>query len=181
MQILLLRRAQLAQALIDIDQLGAELAEAAEGGHFTLGLVDPGRIGERLLDGVASALEGQPHLGAVAGNVDPVALRSTRPSIAGRMDLDRARMGYAEFRAAGLRGGSGIRGSACTSILAVHHRVSAIHWTVHLASAARPRAAGCHGLMTCMELSVACGTARSGTCWSSVTNCMPWWTDSASK
>lgn len=67
LQILRLRRAQLANALVDRDELGAELLEAAESGHLALGLVDLGRIGERLLDGLALALEGEADLGAVAG------------------------------------------------------------------------------------------------------------------
>ncbi len=63
------RRAQLADALIDRDQFGAELLEAAEGGHLALGLADLGGVGERLLDGLAVALEGEADLGTVAGMV----------------------------------------------------------------------------------------------------------------
>lgn len=69
LQILGLKRAQLADALVELHEFGAELLEAAEGGNLAFGLVDLGRIGERLLDGLAGALEGETELWAVAGMV----------------------------------------------------------------------------------------------------------------
>ncbi len=44
-QILGLWRAQLADPLVDLDEFGAELLEAAEGGHLAFGLVDLGGLG----------------------------------------------------------------------------------------------------------------------------------------
>lgn len=69
LQILLvgLSRAQLADALVDLHEFGAELLEAAKGRNLAFGLVDLGRIGERLLDGLASAFEGEPDLGPWPG------------------------------------------------------------------------------------------------------------------
>lgn len=66
LQILDLRRAQLADPLDDRDELGAEPLEPAEGGHFALGLVDLGGTGERLLDGLTVMLDRRDLPGAVA-------------------------------------------------------------------------------------------------------------------
>ncbi len=67
LQILRRRRVQLADALIDLDEFGATLLEAAEGGHLALGLAGLGGLGERLLDGLALALEGEADLGPRPG------------------------------------------------------------------------------------------------------------------
>ncbi len=69
LQILHLGRAQLADALIDLDEFGAELLEATESGHLALGLAELDGIGERLVDGLAAELVRETHLGAVAGMV----------------------------------------------------------------------------------------------------------------
>ena len=45
-QILGLWHAQLANALIDLDEFGADLLEAAEAGHLAFGLVDLGGLGD---------------------------------------------------------------------------------------------------------------------------------------
>ena len=68
-QILGLWRTQLADLLVDLDEFGAEPLEVAKGGHLAFGLVNLGGRGEGLLDGLAVALVGQAHLGAVAGMV----------------------------------------------------------------------------------------------------------------
>ena len=69
LQSLRLRRALPADALVvvDLDECDAELLEAAEGGHLALGIADLGRIGERLLDGLALAHEGQADFGPWSG------------------------------------------------------------------------------------------------------------------
>ena len=67
LQILDLGRAQPADALIDLDEFGAELLEAAEGGHLAFGLAHLGRRGERERNGLAADLVGQSRHGAMAG------------------------------------------------------------------------------------------------------------------
>lgn len=58
-----LRLAQLTDALADLDESGAELLGAAEGGQLAFDLADVGGSGEDLLNGLALALEGQADLG----------------------------------------------------------------------------------------------------------------------
>jgi len=65
--ILRLDGAQLADAFVDLQQLGAECLEAAEAIHLALGLADLGWIGERVLDRLAVDLARQAHERAMAG------------------------------------------------------------------------------------------------------------------
>jgi hypothetical protein len=65
--ILLLDGPQLANALVDSDQFGAEGLEAAEAVHLALGLAQLVWIGERRLDRLAVDLARQPHERAVTG------------------------------------------------------------------------------------------------------------------
>ena len=58
---------QLADALVDVDELGGELLEATERGHLAFGLAHLGRRGERQRHGLAADLVGQSRHGAVAG------------------------------------------------------------------------------------------------------------------
>lgn len=67
LQVQRLGPSQLIDALIDPHEFGAELLEAAEGGHLAPGLVDLGGIGERLLDGLAPLLLRETHLGPWPG------------------------------------------------------------------------------------------------------------------
>ena len=46
----------MANALVDLDQFGAESLEAAEAVHLALGLAQLGWIGERVLDGLGQHL-----------------------------------------------------------------------------------------------------------------------------
>ena len=66
-QILCPGRTLLADELIDVDEIGAELLEAADGGHLAMGLADLGGIGERVLDRLDIMLEGEAELGTVPG------------------------------------------------------------------------------------------------------------------